>query len=254
MPQIAHDDQFAHGCQLVHDDQRQQTLAELGLVSASVIHEVKNALQGISNALLLLEHEPGLRLQAREWIASARSELSRAFQASRQTLALVRHDAPSQVSITEIMDQVLDACAAKTREKGITIHRHYKFEGRIEANEGAIREVFTNLVLNAVEAAPRRSGKVAIHTYSSRRANGKDVEGVRILVADNGPGIPDQDKRKVFQPLFTTKKGGEGTGLGLWVSDRLVHQQHGALRLATKTGEGSSGSCFYVFLPLRTNN
>src|SRR6185437_15284540 len=91
-----------------------QTLAELGLVSASVIHEVKNALQGISNALFLLEQDSSLRPKAREWISSAQRELSRAFEASRQTLALVRHEVPSRVSVTRILDEVLEANAKKT--------------------------------------------------------------------------------------------------------------------------------------------
>jgi signal transduction histidine kinase len=84
------------------------------------------------------------------------------------------------------------------------------------------------------------------------RANEKDVAGVRIRFADNGPGIPDEYKKKVFEPLFSTKAG-KGTGLGLWVSDRLVHQQHGALRLESSACGEISGSCFSVFLPLKQN-
>lgn len=226
-----------------------QTLAELGLASASVIHEVKNALQGIANALFLLEHDPTLRPRAREWINDAQRELSRAFDASRQTLALVRHEAPSQVSVTHILDEVLEASSGKTAYKGVAIERRYEYHGTIESNEGAIREVFTNLVLNALEAAPRSGGKLTVHTSAWSRANGKEVAGVRIVFEDNGPGIPDADKKKVFEPLFSTKKG-KGTGLGLWVSDRLVRQQHGALRLESRKSH-ASGSSFSVFLPLK---
>ncbi len=232
--------------------ERQRTLAELGLVSASVIHEVRNALQGIHNALFLLGRDPSLRPKPREWIASAERELARAFEASRQTLSLVRQDAPAQVSVTAVLDEVLAACAAKTAHKGISIERRYDFAGRIEANEGAVREVFTNLVLNALEAAPRESGKLAIHTSASKRANGRDVPGVQIMFADNGPGIPEKVRKKIFRPLFTTKKG-KGTGLGLWVSRRLVRQQHGVLRLVSSAGSTNSGTCFSVFLPLKQN-
>ena len=232
-------------------DSDRQTLAELGLVSASVIHEVKNALQGISNALFLLERDPSLRPRAREWIHDAQRELSRAFAASRQTLALVRHEAPSQISVTGILDEVLDASSGKTAYKGIAIERNYEYRGTIEANEGAIREVFTNLVLNALEAAPRSGGKLTVHTSPCSRTTGKDLAGVRIVFEDNGPGIPPTDKKKVFEPLFSTKKG-KGTGLGLWVSDRLVHQQRGALRLESSKSH-TSGSSFSVFLPLKQN-
>lgn len=234
-----------------HYEER-QTLAELGLVSASVIHEVKNALQGIGNVLFLLEHDPSLRPRAREWIATAKRELSHVLDTSRQTLALVRHESTTEVSVTKILDEVLDAYATKTDFKKITIERQYEFNGKIEANEGAIREVFTNLVLNALEAAPRESGKLAVQTSARLRHNGKETAGVRILFADNGPGIPDRYRSKVFEPLFSTKKG-KGTGLGLWVADRLVHQQHGELRLESRAGCKNSGSCFSVFLPLKQN-
>ena len=226
-----------------------QTLAELGLVSASVIHEVKNALQGIANALFLLEHDPSLRPRARDWINDAQRELSRAFDASRQTLALAREETPSQVSVTQILDEVLEASSRKTAYKGIAVERRYEYDGTIEANEGAIREVFTNLVLNALEAVPRRGGKLTVSTSACNRTNGKDVAGVRIVFEDNGPGIPDAHKKKVFEPLFSTKKG-KGTGLGLWVSDRLVHQQGGALWLDSKKSH-APGSSFSVFLPLK---
>lgn len=235
-----------------HREEHRQALAELGLVSASVIHEVKNALQGIGNALFLLEHDPSLRPRARDWIASAQRELSRALAASRQTLALVRYGTPARLSITEILDEILDTYATTTAYKRISIDRQYKFNGTIEANEGAIREVFTNLVLNALEAVPQSMGRLVIHTGAVTRANEKDVAGVRIRFADNGPGIPDKYKKKVFEPLFSTK-GGKGTGLGLWVSDRLVHQQHGALWLESRACGETSGSCFSVFLPLKQN-
>ncbi|HWG50378.1 MAG TPA: HAMP domain-containing sensor histidine kinase, partial [Candidatus Acidoferrales bacterium] len=128
---------------------------------------------------------------------------------------------------------MLEASSGKSAHKGIEVERRYEYHGTIEANEGAIREVFTNLVLNALEAVPRRDGRLTVRTSAWTRSNGKDVAGVRIVFEDNGPGIPDAHKQKVFEPLFSTKKG-TGTGLGLWVSERLVHQQHGALWLESK--------------------
>ncbi len=233
-------------------EEHHQSLAELGLFSASIIHEVKNALQGIGSALFLLEHDSSLRPKAREWIATAQRELSRALDASRQTLALVRQESPTPVSVTALMNEVLGTYATKAAFKRITIERQYDFSGTIEANEGAVREVFTNLVLNALEAAPRESGRLAVHTSARVRGNGKGVEGVRILFADNGPGIPERYRNKVFEPFFSTKKG-KGTGLGLWVSHRLIQQQHGELRLVSNAGGDNSGSCFSVFLPLKQN-
>lgn len=232
------------------EEKHQESLAEVGLVAASIMHEVKNALQGVGSALFLLENDRSLRPKARERIATAQRELSRALAASRQTLALARQETPTKVSVTKILDEILDAYATKIAFKGIAIERQYDFNGTIEANEGALREVFTNLVLNALEAAPRKSGKLAVRTSARIHVNGKDVEGVSILFADNGPGIPKKYRSKVFEPFFSTKNG-KGTGLGLWVSNRLVRQQHGELHLVNHGATGDSGSCFAVFLPMR---
>ena len=233
------------------DLSRKDALAEMGLVSASIVHEVKNALQGAAGALYVLDHDPNLDAKQRRLIAIARRELSRAVEASRQTLALVRHETPAPVSIPGLLDETLGRYSGKIAHKGITIERRYDYKGSIEANPGAISEVFSNIVLNALEAMPSRGGKLVIRSLAHTRRNGNEVQGVRILFDDNGPGIPDKYKKKIFEPLFSTKKG-KGTGLGLWVSEKLVHQQHGALELLDKT-RAATGSCFSVFLPLTQN-
>jgi signal transduction histidine kinase len=113
-------------------------------------------------------------------------------------------------------------------------------------------------VINALESLPCQAGKLTIHTRAChvgeegnvRRA--KAVRGVRILFADNGPGIPQQNKHKVFEPLFSTKEG-KGSGLGLWITQQLVRKQHGGLRLRSSDKPHTSGTCFSVFLPLNQN-
>ena len=235
-----------------------RALAEVGLFSAGIIHEVKNALQGIANALFLLDHEKDLKPRAREWVGDARRELSRAFDVSRDTLALVREENAVPVRITDVLEDVLSAYTAKIDHKGVAIDRRYEFHEIIHADPGAVRQVFANIVLNALESLPKRAGKLTIHTRAChvgeegnvRRV--KAVRGVRILFADNGPGIPEQNRRKVFDPLFSTKKG-KGSGLGLWVTQQLVRKQRGGLRLRSSDKPRSSGTCFSVFLPLNQN-
>jgi signal transduction histidine kinase len=247
------------------EDQRLQEknvhdLAEVGLLSAGIIHEVKNALQGIANALLLLDNEQGLQPRARTWIADARRELSRAIEVSRETLSLVREESVSPVRIQDVLEDVLDAYAGKIRYKGVHIERRYEFHETIQADPGAVRQVFANIILNALESAPHETGKLTIHTSPLLKMNctmgsvpGNDVRGVRIVFADNGPGIPDENREKVFEPLFSTKKG-KGTGLGLWMTQRLVRKHHGTVHLrSSSNGKRPSGTCFSVFLPLHQN-
>jgi len=239
-------------------DEDVRALAEVGLFSAGIIHEVKNALQGIANALFLLDREKDLKPQAREWIGTARRELSRAFEVSRDTLALVREENAVPVRITDILEDVLSAYAAKIGYKGIVIDRRYEFHETIQADPGAVRQVFANIVLNALESLPNRAGKLTIHTRACHVGEGenvrraKAVRGVRILFADNGPGIPKQNRRKVFDPLFSTKRG-KGSGLGLWICEQLVRKQRGGLRLRSSDKPSSSGTCFSLFLPLNHN-
>ena len=230
------------------DDQHVERLAELGLVSASIIHEVKNALQGIANALLLLEHDQSIGPKSREWIAVAQRELLRALDASRQTLSLVRNEALRKVRVSSLLDDVLEVYAGKAPYKSVAIERRYDFQGEIEAAPDSIREVFANIVLNALESLPARGGKLLVRTSARRRSNGRHVAGVQIVFADNGPGIPDKNKKKIFEPLFSTRKG-TGTGLGLWICRQLVRQHHGHLWLISKTR--GAGCCFLIFLPVR---
>jgi two-component system, NtrC family, sensor kinase len=227
-------------------------LAELGLFSAGIMHEIKNALQGIANALFLLAGERNLSPRVREEVALARRELSRAFDVSAQTLALAREEEPVALSLVGLLEEVLNTYSAKSAYKHFQVERHYEFAGKIQGSPGAIRQVFSNIILNALESAPFQNGKLVIHTYECRSSENGKTPGVQIEFADNGPGIPDQNKQKIFEPLFSTKHG-KGSGLGLWVAHRLVLQQHGQIRLVSRSEGMNSGACFSVFLPLSPN-
>ncbi len=225
-------------------------LADIGLVSAAIIHEVKNSLQGIANALFLLANDASLSPTAREQVVIAKRNLSRALAVAAQTLALVREEKRVAMSIADILDEVLATYAAKIAYKQITVERRYEFTGTIEAEPVALRQVFSNIVLNALESASCEVGKLTIHLRQSTAASQPGrPPGVEIQFADNGPGIPDADRTRIFEPLFSTKSG-KGTGLGLWVAHRIMLKQNGGLRLLGKNEGINSGACFSVFLPL----
>jgi two-component system, NtrC family, sensor kinase len=227
-------------------------LAELGLFSAAIMHEIKNALQGVADALFLLASERNLSPQGREEVALARRELSRAFEVSTQTLALAREEEPVPLSLVGLLEEALGTYSAKSAYKRFRVERQYEFAGQIEGSPGALRQVFSNIILNALESAPFETGKLVIHTYECLSSENGKAQGVQIDFADNGPGIPDQNKKKIFEPLFSTKNG-KGTGLGLWVAHRLVLQQHGQIRLVSRSEGMNSGACFSVFLPFTPN-
>lgn len=229
-------------------DQSVNTLSDLGILSAAIIHEVKNSLQGVENALYLLDNDPALSRKARERVAIARRELSRAFDISKQTLTLVREEQPVTLALIDVLENILQVYAQKIAHKQITVERRYEFREAIQSNP-AIQQVFANIILNALEAVPFRTGKLVIHTYPTSRCRGANLRGVQIVFADNGPGIPEELKTKVFEPLYSTKTG-KGSGLGLWVAGKLVRKYRGHLRVHSKSHGANSGCCFAVFLPL----
>lgn len=229
-------------------NQSSRALAELGLTSAGILHEIKNSLQGVASALFILEHETELSSKARQYVSIAQRELSRVFDVSSQTLSLVRQEKSVAVRVADVLEEVLNLYSTKIAHKQIKIERRYEFVGKIESNPGALRQIFSNLVLNALESAPRETGKLTVHTFASSPSSG-EKQGVHIEFIDNGPGVPDQHREKIFEPLFSTKSG-KGSGLGLWVTHRLVEKQDGWLRLLRQNECSLPGTCFSVFLPL----
>jgi signal transduction histidine kinase len=110
--------------------------------------------------------------------------------------------------------------------------------------------VFANLIGNAVEAVGP-GGTIQLHVFPCRDRRDSGQQGVRVVVADDGPGIAPLDRNRIFEPFFTTK-GEKGTGLGLWVVNGIVQKHGGRVRLRSSTRPGRSFTCFSIFLPDRT--
>ena len=91
-------------------------------------------------------------------------------------------------------------------------------------------------------------GTITLRVSDSREWSNRRRRGVRVVIADNGRGIPPEQLPTIFEPFFTTK-GERGTGLGLWVTRGIVHKYEGSLRVHSRVQPGSSGTCFSVFFP-----
>jgi signal transduction histidine kinase len=127
------------------------------------------------------------------------------------------------------------------------VEQRFEFTGEVPGFPAELRQVFSNLVVNATEAmAPGGKLCVAIH-------DGKDWstgrDGVRMVILDRGPGIAREAQRHLFEAFFTTK-GEKGTGLGLWVSKGIIAKHNGQLRVYSSTRPGRSFTCFSIWLPL----
>jgi two-component system, NtrC family, sensor kinase len=122
--------------------------------------------------------------------------------------------------------------------RGIRIHRRYGAIPRVPVFVDELNQVWTNLIHNAVQALDGQ-GEIAIETQALDA-------GVAVRVIDNGPGIPEETIPRMFEPLFTTKPRGEGSGLGLSIVRRIIERHGGRIRVESRPGR----TCFEVWLPL----
>jgi signal transduction histidine kinase len=116
----------------------------------------------------------------------------------------------------------------------------------MEAVAGEVVQVFSNLIANAIDAIPF-GGHLAVRIRNCTSGT-RNVDGVRVTIADSGTGISPQDQARIFEPFFTTKKD-VGTGLGLWVAAELIRKYQGWVRMRSSTQDGHRGTTFIVFLP-----
>ncbi len=124
--------------------------------------------------------------------------------------------------------------------------RSYRSHGQVSGYSGELRQLLSNLLVNAVDAMAD-GGALQVRAAAGRDwSDGR--EGVRITVADNGSGIPRDHLRRIFEPFFTTKKD-TGTGLGLWVSRGIVQKHGGSIRVRSRTDGRTTGTVFSIFLP-----
>ena len=234
-----------------------ERLTLAGRLSATIAHEIRNPLDTVSNLVYLLQHENPNITQS-QYLSMASDEVARIAQITSQLLTFHRESrSPVDVNLTDVLESVLALFAPQIRQNNIEVIRRFDTDKSVRGYPGELRQVFSNLVGNAVEVLPR-GGKLVLHTReSSLHANGIR-RGVRVTVLDTGSGIPVGVRKNLFAPFYTTK-GEKGTGLGLWISRSIVEKHEGTIRFnsrthdaVTKPGSRSttcSGTVFSVFLP-----
>ena len=220
---------------------RSQKLAATGRLAATIAHEIKNALDTLVNLLYLLEVRPALDPEMKELILQAREEVTRIGHITRNTLALQRETAfPVSMSLSEILDGVCRMFECAVAQKRIRLERRYETSGQMIGFPGELRQVFTNLIANALDALAD-GGNLTIAITP--------VDGsFCVCIADDGHGIPPENLEKIFEPFFSTK-GEKGTGVGLWVTRNIVEDVGGRIDVSSSTRPGRSGTSFKVTLP-----
>jgi len=227
-----------------------EKLAATGRLAASIAHEINNPLEAITNLLYLLSNHSELQEPARSYALMAEHEVRRISEITQQTLRFYRQSTlPARANLAELLDSVLSLHNARLHNRGITVERDYDPGTDLHCFAGELRQVFANLVGNAIDAMPE-GGRLVVRARRSRSWKNPELTGVRFQVADTGSGMLPEVKKHIFEAFFTTKDV-TGTGLGLWVSSEIVEKHRGFMRVrsrAASLGE-KSGTVFELFFP-----
>jgi PAS domain S-box-containing protein len=224
-----------------------ERLAAMGRVAGIIAHEINNPLEAITNAFFLLRDHPSLNDEARYYARLAEEELLRVAHITRQTLSFYRESHQAvEVSIATVLEDVLELQSRRLRLSNIILDKDYQSDGAILGFPAELKQVFLNLIGNAVQAMPE-GGRLKVRVVEIANGAGRR-QGVRVSILDNGSGIKPEDAKRLFEPFFTTKSA-KGTGLGLWISKGIVQKYEGSIRCRSLRLNGGYATCFSVFLP-----
>ena len=224
---------------------RNERLATAGRLTAAIAHEIKNPLEALTNLVYLARRDASGR---DEYLRLAEREIGRLDSIAQQALGFVREGAsPETIDAGQILEEVLQLYLRKLQTSRITVERQTGTDLEILGFPGDLRQLFSNLILNAMDSMSA-GGTLKLRVTRTHVWSGAQRRGVRVTIADTGNGITAKDLPHIFEPFYTTKKD-QGTGLGLWLAYGTVQKHGGWIRVASRTVAGSSGTVFAVFLP-----
>ncbi len=227
-----------------------EKLAVAGRLAATIAHEIHNPLDSVSNLLYLMRNGASQE-ESLHFMDMAEQELARVTQISRAMLGLYRESkAPVVVDLREMLQEILLLMERRFIELGATASTNMPEPISVAAFPAELRQVFTNLITNAAEAASPGglvTVSLAAQTAGTDGSGKKRPTGATITIADNGTGIPPEVEPHLFQPFFTTK-GDRGTGLGLWVSRGIINKHGGLISVKSDTSKTAHGTVVSVFL------
>ncbi|WP_213806689.1 ATP-binding protein [Granulicella sp. dw_53] len=227
-----------------------ERLAATGRMAHTIAHEINNPLEAITNLLYLLK---GTTFDSKSWVeylSSAEDEVARVSRITRQILTFHRESAlPVEVDLQQLLEDVLALNNRSIVEKKLRVRTEWRSAIVVNGFPAQLRQVFSNILRNAIDAS-FPEGEIRIKVSSSMIYGANKEPGGRVTIADNGIGIPKQNRDRVFDAFFTTKEL-KGTGVGLWLSSTIVQQHRGRIQVRSTSESDRSGSCISVILPLR---
>lgn len=216
----------------------QEKLASVGTLAAGMAHEIKNPINFILNAARMMQEDMSDEETNEELLAAIVEGAERiefiveALQSHGRPHG--RHEEVSAYDLERAVDSTLQLLMHRTQD--LEVHRQLEDTPEVWASAGPVNQVLLNLLDNAVRSGAKNiwvSGAPSSDMY-------------RVLVEDDGPGVPADRQQRIFDAFFTTRQPGEGTGLGLYLSRKLVREQGGDLSYRDRSG---GGAAFEITLP-----
>ncbi len=222
-----------------------EKLAATGRLAATIAHEINNPLEAVTNLIYLAKTDPTTPAPVQRMLETADDELARVAQIAQQTLGFYRDTTrPIDIDLNGLLQAVVDLFGRKLAGKRLDCVLDLDPDLTIVGLQGEIRQVVSNLLVNAIDASAKTGGSIRIR---ARRRHRDGRHGVSVIIADQGSGIPKEVRHRLFTPFVTTKQS-LGTGLGLWVTRGMVEKHGGSVRFRSRT-DAPSGTVFRVYLP-----
>jgi polar amino acid transport system substrate-binding protein len=219
-----------------------EKMAAIGQLAAGMAHEIRNPLAIIANALYdLSELIDADNPEVREDLEIAREEMARVQAIINNLLEFSRGSTTEmeEVDINELLHKTLQLMNKYLQDNDVTVVTEFGDIGPCIANPNALRQIFINLMTNAVQAMPE-GGELRVRT--ARRSDRR----LMLEFSDTGVGIPQEHLKDIFNPFFTTKEPGQGTGLGLSVVHSVVKRYKGDISVHSQV---NGGTTFTIELP-----
>ncbi len=229
--------------QLLHAEK----LGAIGSFSATIAHEFNNPLTGVMNVLSRLRRKLKLKENDQQLVDMALNECKRIQKMIQDLQSFNRPSSglKSLFDLQETIESILLLCKKELAQNHITVETHFcPVSITVEAIEDQIKQVFLNLIKNAMDAMPVKGGELTITMK-------EEGDVVTVAIQDNGSGITAEHRKKIFEPFFTTKTAVKGTGLGLSTSYGIIKSHGGDIAVHSEPGKGTM---FILSLPFDKNS
>ncbi len=223
-------------------------LVALGKLSAGIAHEIRNPLSSIRGLAQFVSNSFSKTDERKEDLNTIIQEVDRLNKLVVQVLDFAKFKKPNltRFSLNNLIRKIAELFKLEIKDKHIKFNLKLSPDvSQIQADEDQVRQILMNVIINAIQAIPRK-GEIKIKT---EKALLRGESAIKFIIEDSGIGIPEKDFNQIFDPFFSTKE--KGSGLGLSIAYKLVEAHQGEIKVESKEGEGTK---FIIFLPQKEGN